>query len=261
MHEDSSTSTIRAGREGDPWAKVHDWVLLAGLSPQAVALYTVLQAHVNHARKDHKAWPGMDTVAKILGFKHRNSVGRYVAELVSAGAIDVERVANSTRRHNIYVVHETPPAEYTGMRSLTEFHDAQKAAEVPTHTVVGIGTHTEMGKNQTKRTRRISTSSDAFTAGGPRTSSQTDRKIFLPKDFYRWDDSGRVIQYLVSAAVAALRASGLEPHGDAADRIGQALRGGAEDGASIERLVESVRCWVERAGSDDPEFGWLATVA
>lgn len=105
------------------------------------------------------------------------------------------------------------------------------------------------------------TSSDAFTAGGPRTSSQTDRKIFLPKDFYRWDDSGKVVQYLVSAAVAALRASGLEPREDAPARIGEALRVGIDDGASIDRLVESVRCWVEHAGTDDPNCGWLATVA
>lgn len=126
--------------------------------------------------------------------------------------------------------------------------------------------------NKTNTTRQNepdeSTSSGACAAGGPRASAPTDKvdqterrpKIFVPRDFQRWTDNGRVMQFLVKAAVASLQDTGMELHTDAADRLGYAIKTTLEDKPELKRseLVRLMEGTIALAGSDDQTWGWLA---
>lgn len=274
--------TIRYGRRAPVFTPVPEWVIVAGLSPQALALYVALLAHVNHARGDGTAWPGMDALCALLGYRHRNSVGRYVRELVVAGAVEVRRRERTTLRRNEYVVHELPLAEHTGARTLGEFYAAYRADRpmptvvcIGTHTESSVATHTEVCQNKMKRTRR--TEPDEVTAGAAHDSVEDayaavaheqargrDRRkpmrIFTPKGFYEWAEDADAVRYLVGAAVKAMTEAGLEPAVNAADRIGHTLRH-EYAGASRRDLVRATEWWVNLAGTEDPGCGWLASSA
>lgn len=172
MTNDSNTSapreTLRAGRRAQQFVRTPEWVVVSGISPQALGLYTVLLGHVNHSRDDTLVWPGMDALADLLRFKQRKSVQRYLRELVELGAIEVER-ERSMRRRNVYTVHETPPDGYTGHRTFKNFWDAREGRETAGHpprgtavplrtgTSVPLATGTAALQNQTNTTRRSST--------------------------------------------------------------------------------------------------------
>lgn len=164
------------------------------------------------------------------------------------------------------VIHKTPPDEYTGPRSLKAFHAARKAADGPTHTVVGIGTHTRMGvapptgmgQNQTNATRRSDpdevTSGDAFAAGAQRTSSQGAIEIIKPHDWHKRDE-GKVCQFLVAAVLRCIQEKGLVPHPKANDEMGKTL-GKSAEWATRDELLGHAQRWVDVAGTDHKE-GWL----
>jgi hypothetical protein len=128
VSHDSKTSTaqpsdgIRMGRRAHYFVPTPEWVLVAGLSPQAQALYTVLLAHVNRERGDGIAWPGLAALADLLGYRKQHSVIPYVRELEALGAVEVVKETTERGRRNTYVVHETPPDGYAGARSLTAFY-------------------------------------------------------------------------------------------------------------------------------------------
>ncbi|RSD23947.1 hypothetical protein [Amycolatopsis eburnea] len=126
MKNDERTE-IRAGRtEPAKFAKVPIWLVLnPDVTPQAKALYGALHAHVNVKRGDGAVWPALTTIAQMLGYRHRQSLTRYVKELDAVGAIDVEEVPG---RSSIYVVHETPVDGYAGPQTLTDFYAARNAA-------------------------------------------------------------------------------------------------------------------------------------
>lgn len=276
---DSNTAavgdTIRAGRRAPTFVMTPEWVIVAGLTPQAQALYTTLLAHVNRQRGDGIAWPGMDALAELLGYKRRQSVRPYLDELADVGAIDIKVRPSRTGRHNVYVVHEVPPAEYAGVVSLAEHYAARRARRgsgaLAHHGSDGQapdGSGAVATMNHTNGTRRSdpdeATSSDAA-SGAPRTSSQGDGdepavRIFFPRGFKRWDD-GRAFQYLVKAAVATMREVGKEPAPDAADRIGHALKVSAEDhDVDRDRLVALLEGTIRLAGTDNATWGSLATI-
>lgn len=251
-----------------------EWVIVAGLTPQAVALYTVLLAHVNRQRHDGAAWPGMDVLAELLGYRRRQSVQPYVRELSSLGAIDVETQATRAGRRNVYIVNEVPPDGYAGSMSLAEFHAERRARRgwgAVAHDGSGAQAHDGSGavaaNNQTNTSRRSqrdeNTSSDAFAADGQRTSSPTTNedpqiRIFLPRTFKRMDDSA-VMQHLVAASISALRAIGMTPAEDAADRIGRGLRIAVEeDHMDRDRLVSILTSTLGLAGTSDATWGNLA---
>ena len=96
---------IRRGRAA-PYVVVPEWVILAGISPEAVVAYALLQAQTPQTSDDDLGWlfgqRGLDL--KVC-----------LAELVGIGAV------NTTA--DGYPVHETPPAGYAGPASLNEYYD------------------------------------------------------------------------------------------------------------------------------------------
>lgn len=187
---DATGDILNLGRgNGKPWVRTPEWIVVCGLSAPAQALYTAILGHVNHKRGGDAAWPGMDRLAAMLGFKHRHSIARYVRELAAAGAIDVQRKPGTTHRLNLYTIHRDPPADYTGPRRIADFKTPKvapkpapktpqlepsstpepkpkqaplPAEEAPTRpaprdTERSLGRDRERSQNQTNTTRRIST--------------------------------------------------------------------------------------------------------
>lgn len=209
----------------DFYVRVPEWVVLAGLSPQALALYTVLLGHVNRRRGDDIAWPSMNLLADVLGFSKRQSVIRYLNELAGRGIVEVETTASATGRRNQYTVHRDPPEGYSGVPSFTEFHRDRQAAKEGLSPTGDYGSSPTEDNgwsptgdtNQTKTTRRSepheSTSGDEATSSRSRTSSSTAKEdqnrrpripIYLPPNFGELPD-GEVTQHLVKASVATSR--------------------------------------------------------
>jgi len=281
VSNDNSTAapseTLRSGRRSPKFVQTPEWVLVSGVSAPAQALYTVLLGHVNHAAGTGEAWPGMDALADMLGFRHRHSIARYVRELAQLGAIDVERKANSTDRRNIYTVHETPPEGYEGLRTIADFHTARRVRlrrSGPTDTERSLArgterdlaTDTERSQNQTKTTRRTSTrdaSSEDASARTPaagvhrQAGARATPKIFIskPNDFERYDD-GRRYRYACRAAVAACKKAGVPMGRNAADRLGEILR---LDGKQFQgtALLEEVEYVLNAGAAGDPEYAGL----
>lgn len=262
--------SIRYGHRAPTFVMTPEWIIVAGLSPQAVALYTVLLAHVNRQRHDGTAWPGMDVLAELLGYRRRQSVQPYVRELAALGAVDVEAQTTRTGRRNIYIVNEIPPDDYVGAMSLAEFHAERRARKgwdaVAHHGSGGQasdGSCAVAANNQTNASRRNQrdedTSSDAA-SGAPLASERGDIEIFKPRGFDDWDDR-RVWQYLTGAAMRILRDQGLEPAPDAADRIGHALKSTTERGHDRDDLIRLLAGTIKLAGTDHKTWGSLATRA
>jgi hypothetical protein len=128
--------------------------------------------------------------------------------------------------------------------------------------VVPSGTAPRADK-QDQRTRpenkTTSTSSDAYAAGA-REQARGERpkpKLYIPRNFHERDD-GDAMRYLVAASNSALRAAGLEPAPDAADRIGRGLAATAET-EDRSRIVDMLEHTLALAGTDDPTWGSLAS--
>ncbi|MBC3191654.1 helix-turn-helix domain-containing protein [Pseudonocardia sp. C8] len=267
-----STDAIRYGRRAPTFVPVPEWIVCAGLNAQALALYTVLLAHVNRVRGDGAAWPGQDALAELLGYTNRKTISRYLPELTAIGAVEVTTQTLKTGRRNVYTVNELPPDEYTGPRSLTAFY-ATRTEPVGGTSPPGDDGSSSLGDNGSSPTRDMNqrnrtrgtepdegTSGDASPAGGHRASALTATKvIYTPRGFDQWAEDCDAIQYLVAAAIKTMTTAGLAPHHDAADAIGRTLTGLAERGHSRADLAAYVEQWVNEAGTTRGA-GWLASV-
>lgn len=113
---------VRSGRRALPYTRIHQWVSLSGISPRAVALYGLLRMHVNRERADDLVWTSTLTLAvMLLGPTSRgDKISPLLKELVEIQAIDIVR--GGMPRRNIYVVHELPPAGYTGPMTLRSWY-------------------------------------------------------------------------------------------------------------------------------------------
>lgn len=125
--ENTTADGAVAGRRAQPFTMTPEWMILAPVTTQAKATYWALLAHVNGKRGDGVVWPGMKTIAEILGYNKRQTVQKYLRELSDLGAIDIETRKTKTGSRNFYTVHETPPANYAGPRSLAEFYAARRS--------------------------------------------------------------------------------------------------------------------------------------
>lgn len=279
----TSDDGIRYGRRAPFFTPVPEWVLCAGLAPQSVALYALLLAHVNRKREDGRSFPGMAVLAEMLGYRKRQSVAPYLRELEALGAIEIHDVPCRTGHRHEYVINEMPAQAYAGQMSVNDFHDARQrrlaadgAMSAVADLAMSAGTDAAMSAvadmNHTNSTRpsepHEATSSDAYAASGQHASAPTTiddqpgqrMRIFTPRDFESWTDNGRVMQYLVKAALATLQEAGLEPHADAANRLGSAIKATLEDRPGIERrdLVRMLESTLSHAGSATDSWGWLA---
>ncbi|MFC9223120.1 hypothetical protein ACFT8W_20745 [Streptomyces hygroscopicus] len=110
-----------------PFSQLGDWVLFSGASSDARTLYWGLSAHLNTSvRDDMEVWPGLLSLARILGLKKPENVSKYMLELEIIGAIEVVRTMIGLVRRNRYIVHQTPPASYTGVQSTSEWYALQR---------------------------------------------------------------------------------------------------------------------------------------
>jgi hypothetical protein len=275
--------SIRSGRRSHFFTPVPEWVILAGLSPQALALYVALLAHVNHQRGDGVAWPGMATLAELLGFRTRKSVARYVAELAAVGAVDVDRQRGSMVRRNVYVVHETAPEGHTGALSLAAFYEAKRARRgtpVPlaTDTPVGVATGTAVGMKETNATRRTNadedaargdtSGGDAYAAAGQRTSSPTQidqarakRKpitIRTPRGFLdAYLEDGEVQRQLLACSIAALTRAGFEITDAGKQKLLDGIHGTMQN-TDRRTMIRHLQGTLELVGGEDPYWGSIA---
>lgn len=221
--------------------------------PHGVKL--VYAALATYADRERTAFPSQQTLAYDTGLSVR-SVGKAVRQGVAAGLFLTIRTQTSNRYQlrdlgvGGYVVGSGPEVPVgTSCRSGVQ--------DVPTGDAPGADE-----QDQTHRpASQTTTSSDAFAASGHRASAPTDMTIFLPRDFMRWGDDGRVHQYLVSAALSALKAAGMEPAEDAADRIGRGLKVTSEGGQDRTQLVELLKGTLCLAGTDHATWGDLARPA
>ena len=110
-----------------PFSQLGDWVLFSGASSDARTLYWGLSAHLNTSvRDDMEVWPGLLSLARILGLKKPENVSKYMLELEVIGAIEVVRTMIGLVRRNRYIVHQTPPASHTGVQSTSEWYALQR---------------------------------------------------------------------------------------------------------------------------------------
>ncbi|MCX4881435.1 hypothetical protein [Streptomyces sp. NBC_00847] len=123
---------VSLGRRA-PFAQVGDWVLLSGADSDARTLYWALSAHLNTSRDDNEVWPGLLTLARILGLKKPENVSKYMLQLEVIGAVEVIRSTTGLVRRNRYIVHQTPPVGYCGPRSMADWYALNRAVpeEIP----------------------------------------------------------------------------------------------------------------------------------
>lgn len=216
------------------------------------ALYAVLATYANAARE---CWPSQETLARALGVTDR-TVRKAVKQGEAAGLFEVIHTQSSNR----YRLRDMKVGGYV----------VGSGPQTPPGTSVPAGPEADVraDRNETsdeldQRTRpdiqTSSTSSDAYAAGAPRTSSRGDQKIrIFPLGDTDSLDDGELTRRLVKSSISALRAAGLEPRYDAANRLGSAIKNALEAGADRAALPGIVETTLRFAGTSNQEWGWLA---
>jgi hypothetical protein len=127
--------TARVASDTGPFAIVPEWVIDAEISHGALRLYAVIGRYTN---SDNAAWPSRGTLGARLRTS-KDSVDRWVKELVAIGALEVEHRkglttdGKVTNRSNVYTLRHTKPGvavpvrppSSTNAASPTRTHAAQ----------------------------------------------------------------------------------------------------------------------------------------
>jgi hypothetical protein len=225
------------------------------LPPMVKLVYTHLATYCSDVRS---AFPSRATIARQIGLSVR-SVATAIKQAQDAGLFTIEhRIGDDGRQtSNLYLLHDLGGGYVIGSGPLRGAPDARGPVQ-DVHGGGAPGAHEQDHANETSQRQTTSTSSDAA-SGAPSASGCGDTEIFIPRDFAKWTD-GRVYQHLVKASISALRAAGLEPAPDAADRIGRAVKATSEDdGVTREDLVRMLEVTLGLAGTSDKTWGSLAT--
>jgi biotin operon repressor len=217
------------------------------LPPHVKQVYTALTFY---AGADRRCFPSQATLAGDTGLSER-TVNKAIKQGEAAGLWDVIHTQTSNHYQlrdfgRGYVLGSGPLRTACGPEpQQVQSETAPRADELDQRTRPVIQTS--------------STSSDAFAAGAPRTSSQGVRRIriFPLGDLDRYDD-GEVTRRLVAGSISALRAAGLSPAWNAADRLGASIKDALTRGVSRADLPRMVEETLAHAGTDDEEWGWLA---
>ncbi len=117
---------VALGRRA-PFSQVGDWVLLSGADNDARTLYWAFVAHVNVSRDDNEVWPGLVSLARILGLKKPEGASKYLLQLEVIGAVEVIRSTSGLVSRNRYIVHQTPPRGYRGPQSMSAWYGMNRA--------------------------------------------------------------------------------------------------------------------------------------
>lgn len=268
----------RLGRSGPIFTRTPEWVLASECSPQAYTLYAALLAHVNRQRGDGIVWPGMDTLAAIVGFRRRQSLRPYIAELEAIGAVDVERNPRSMRRGFVYVVHELPPEGYSGPLTVAEFTKLRRkvldsipaprdgAAPIGEGGTASAARGGAGASNQTNATQtNVSTST---TPSGENTSRWGDRSqarspvkspkltLIRPKEWERLTTE-QASQKVVALTVRAYERLGFEVVEHARRMVGQAVTKWLEDGRRRDAVWSNIKTEVAKFGQSGTYEDWI----
>lgn len=216
------------------------------------ALYAVLATYAN---ADRECWPSQETLARALGVTDR-TVRKAVKQGEAAGLFEVIHTQSSNRyrlrdmKVGGYVVGsgpQTPPGT-----SVPAGPEADVRAD-----------RNETSDEQDQRTRpesqTSSTSSERFTAGGPRTSSQTEQRIeiFVPGS-YDTAEAGECSRLLTRSSVKALEAHGYEADADEIGRaVKAAIEASGEKGIDRETLRWQLENTLNLAAGRDPAWSRL----
>lgn len=88
---------------------IPQWILLADISDGAVRLYGALRKYADNATM--KAFPSRATLAKDIHKSSRRTIDKYLGELVSIGALKIERrkrPGTNQLYSNVYTLTSTP---------------------------------------------------------------------------------------------------------------------------------------------------------
>lgn len=101
--------TFYSARDAPPFTPVHDWVMLSGISPQAICLYAVMCMYY-----ERDVSLDMQAVLETMGVDDRAELDPWLAELAD---IDAATVGLKSGK-NVYTLHALPPPGYAGRQSL-----------------------------------------------------------------------------------------------------------------------------------------------
>ncbi|RPE26605.1 hypothetical protein [Kitasatospora cineracea] len=115
---------VQLGRRA-PYSQLGDWVRLSGVEDGAASLYWDMGMHINTGRAaegDTEVWPGLRTLSRLAGLKKPEAVVPRMLQLEVIGAVEVIRSTTGLVRRNRYVLHQTPPPGYAGVRSIGDWY-------------------------------------------------------------------------------------------------------------------------------------------
>lgn len=248
MSHDSNTDVSDQPSGVVQFGRIQRSIALDRTLPRDVkVVYSVLAVYAN---KQRICWPSRETIALDASISV-SAVSRALKHAAKVGILTILHTQTSNR----YQLHDMEIGGYIPGES-----EPPGQADLPggSHGPSGQVTQTHKQDHTTRPAiQTISTSGDAV-SGGHRTSSPTDRKIYLPADFGEYDDR-HANQFLVGAAVAAMEKAGLIVAPTAADGMGGTLKRRLGEGQTRAQLVAAVRTWVKLAGTKDKGSGWIAS--
>lgn len=108
-----------------PFVQLGHWIGLADIDAKAKELYWLLALHLNRRRGDRYVWPTTEILALLMGYSRGDKITKFVRELEGIGALTVIKVPDGRgpQHKNVYKLRRTPPAGYSGPRSLGQFYD------------------------------------------------------------------------------------------------------------------------------------------
>ena len=124
--ENSSRSNADLRSDIGPFAIVPEWLIEAEISHGAVRLYALLARYTN---TDQAAWPSRATLAGRLRAS-KDTVDRWIKELVCLGALHVEHRRDRTKdgnlinRSNLYTLVVAPPGVAASVRPPSRMGEA-----------------------------------------------------------------------------------------------------------------------------------------
>ena len=116
--------TARVTSDTGPFAIVPEWVIDADISHGALRLYALIGRYTN---AENAAWPSRGTLGKRLRAS-KDSVDRWVKELVAIGALEVEHRKGQTEdgkvtnRSNVYTLRHLMPGVAAPVRPPSSVH-------------------------------------------------------------------------------------------------------------------------------------------
>lgn len=248
MHKSSNAAASEQPSNGHTFGMVQkDIARDRSLPPHVKQVYTVLTLYADATRK---CFPSQATLADDTGLSER-TVNKAIKQGKEAGLWEV--------------VHTQTSNHY----QLRDFGRGYVLGSGPLRTTCGLepqemrsGTAQDADE-QDQRTRPVdettSTSSERFTAGGPRTSSQTAQRIeiYVPGS-YDTADAGECSRLLTRSSVKALKAHGYQAD---ADEIGHAVKAAidasGEKGIDRETLRWQLENTLNLAAGRDPSWARL----